>query len=229
MTKKTCLCVFGVLAAAPAAYAQDAIQAPLDVDVDVEAEEPGMYDYSWSDPRLSSGIGIGFTIGGGVSGFVDGDVRDQTESDIGGMWAARATIGTHTPLGIDIGYTGSTTNLRSLDPTGADIASPNLFTTTAEAALRWNMLPHYMVTPYVFGGAGWQRLDINDEPALSDAEASDDIAVFPVGAGIAWRDRSGLMLDARGTYRFAEESTLLAAVGTNVDTWEASANLGYEF
>ena len=188
-----------------------------------------MYSYAWNDPTLMSGIGIGFMVGGGVAGFVEGDLRDQTQDDIGGAWSARATLGTHTPLGIDIGYTGSTTDLRALDAAGDDAPSPNLFTTTVEGALRWNILPHYMINPYVFGGAGWMRLDINDEPALSDIEASDDIAVFPVGAGIAWRDDSGLMLDARGTYRFAEESTLLTGVDTNFAMWEASANLGYEF
>ena len=228
MTKRTCLFVCGALGAAQVAYAQDP-STPVDVDVDVDVQEPGMYDYSWNDPRLYSGIGIGFTIGGGVNGFVDSDIRDQTQDDVGGAWAARATIGTHTPLGLDIGYTGSTTDLRSLDVTGGDAPSPNLFSTTVEAALRWNVLPHYMVNPYVFGGAGWTRLDINDEPALSDVEASEDLAVFPLGVGIAYRDMSGIVLDARGTYRFSEEATLLTGTDTNMDTWEASANLGYEF
>lgn len=229
MTKKRCLLVCGLLGAAQTAYAQDTMQAPVDVDVDVETTEPGMYDYSWNDPRLYSGIGIGFTIGGGVNGFVDGDIRDQTQDDVGGAWAARMTIGTHTPLGLDVSYTGSTTDLRSLDAAGGDAPSPNLFTTTVEGALRWNMLPHYMINPYVFGGAGWTRLDINDEPALSDVEASEDLAVFPIGAGVAWRDTSGVVLDARGTYRFSEDATLLTGVDSNFDTWEASANLGYEF
>ena len=223
MTKKTCLLVCSVLGAAHAAYAD----APVDVDVDVNTE-PGMYSYGWTDPRLMSGIGIGFQIGGGVSGFVDSDIRDRTNSDVGGNWAARATLGTHTPIGLDIQYTGSSTDLRSLSGIN-DVNSPNLFTTTVEGALRWNVLPHYMVDPYVFGGAGWERLTINDEPTLADITASEDIATFPVGAGVAWRDLSGLVLDARGTYRFTTDSTLLTGNNVNFASWEASANLGYEF
>lgn len=228
MTKKTCLFVCGALGAAQGAYAQPRT-APVDVDVDVQ--QPGMYDYSWRDPRLMTGIGVGFTLGGGINGFVDNSIRDQTQNSVGGAWAARMTLGTHTPLGLDIGYTGSTTDLRSVGATdGRDVASPNLFSTTVEAALRWNMLPHYIVNPYVFGGAGWQRLSIKDAPALADIKARDDLTVFPVGGGVAWRGGSGLVLDARGTYRFTEQTTLLTTgLNTNVDTWEASGNLGYEF
>jgi hypothetical protein len=226
MTKKFGLIVCGLLGAAQSAYAQDAT-APVDVDVNVYPEEPGMYSYGWNDPRLMSGIGIGFTIGGGINGFADDQVRAVTDSDVGGAWAARMTLGTHTPLGLDVQYTGSTVDLRRSDFAGAT-QTPSLLTTNVEGALRWNILPHYMVNPYVFGGAGWQRIDIRDTPATADINDSDDLASFPVGVGVGWRDTSGLVLDARGTYRWTTDSNLLAT-NANFDNWEASANLGYEF
>jgi hypothetical protein len=200
-------------------------------DTDVYVEEPGPYSYAWYEPRMASVIGVGVTLGGGINGFTDSQVSDNLESDIGGVWQIRATIGTHIPIGLDLSYTGSSVDL---EPFGIE-GTGELLGTNLEAAVRWNILPHYSVNPYIFGGAGWQMYDIRDTTfALSDAGIDDDesIAVFPMGAGVAYRDISGITFDARGTFRLAADSSLIADANgefADLHTWEASGNVGYEF
>ena len=82
---------------------------------------------------------------------------------------------------------------------------------------------------------GWQRYDVNDADfSLSDAgiDDSEDLVVFPMGAGVSYRDLSGVTLEARGTFRLAGSSELIETnIGQDGDlsSWEASANVGYEF
>jgi hypothetical protein len=197
-----------------------------------ESDRPGPYSYAWRDPYLASGIGIGFSVGGGLTAFTDRQMRETTTSAVGGLWDARATIGTHIPIGVDIGYLGTAANINTI----AGAPNGTLIGTTIEAALRYNILPHYRLDPYVFAGAGWQRYDVRDmQFARSDTgmASHDNVAVYPVGAGLAFRDRSGLTFDARGTFRAASDSTLLidSATGAyaHLHSWEASAALGYEF
>ena len=204
-------------------------QGYVDVDADIDAK-PSMYSYAWRDATLDSQIGIGFNIGGGVAGFTESAVRDVVDSDVSGLWSARMTLGTHTPLGVDISYIGTAVDLTA--PTGAQ---GTLLGTAVEGALRWNMLPHYEWNPYVFGGAGWQRYDVTDAVVSRSANGisdQEDLAVFPLGAGLSYRDLSGITFDVRGTLRVAEDSELVAtATGGNADlhTWDASGTLGYEF
>jgi len=203
--------------------------------VSSSAYEPGPYSYAWREPRLATGIGIGVAIGGGLTGFTDRTMRDTVSSNVGGLWDARATIGTHIPIGLDLTYLGTAANVNTVN--GA--SNGTLIGTTAEAALRWNILPHNMLNPYIFGGAGWQRYDVrNMHFAQSDTgmKSNDNVAEFPMGAGLALRDLSGLSgftADVRGTFRATTDSTLVlnGANGTyaSLYSWEASAALGYEF
>jgi opacity protein-like surface antigen len=180
----------------------------------------------------ASGIGIGVTLGGGVSGFTNRSMRDALSGNVGGLWDVRATFGTHTPIGVEVGYIGTAANINTFS--GA--ANGTLVGTTAEATVRWNVVPNAPFTPYVFGGVGWTRYDVNDiQFATSDSglKKTDDLAEFPVGVGMAWRDPAGLVLDLRGTYRQATDSTLVLDGRTgqyaDLNAWEASAALGYEF
>lgn len=202
-----------------------------DMYPDEEDAEPSAYSYGWQDARLRSGIGVGVTVGGGLSGFTDAAMRDVVSNDTGGLWDLRATIGTHTPIGLDISYLGTASSLQTLS--GAD--NGTLIGTTVEGAIRYNILPHFDWNPYVFAGVGWQRYNVTDAQfAQSDTglEDSDDLVEYPMGAGIAYRDLSGLVLDLHGTFRAAGDSTLLTEqTGDNakLHTWEASAAIGYEF
>jgi hypothetical protein len=199
---------------------------------DIEVDPLG---YAWHDNRLSSGVGISAILGAGVVGFTDRTMRSTT-ADVGGLWDLRVTLGSHLPLALDVSYLGSATNINGL-PTGQ---SGTLIGTTAEAALRYNILPHYTWNPYVFAGAGWQRYDVtNAQVSLADSGINnhDNLLEFPMGAGVAYRT-GGFVADVRGTFRATTDQNLVlttpALSPTSNDfaamhTWEASAALGYEF
>lgn len=196
---------------------------------------PGMDSYAWHDSRLSSGYGISAIIGGGVTGFTDKTMRDAVTSSVGGLWDLRVTLGSHTPLALDVSYLGTAADIKAL----IGSQSGTLLGTTVEGAIRYNVLPHYDWTPYAFAGMGWQRYDVTGGTfRLSDTgiNSSDNSIVFPLGAGIAYRDRSGLVVDVRGTFRAnTNEGLVLRTIGTSgteyapMHTWEASAGVGYEF
>lgn len=195
-----------------------------------EQPRPAPYDYSWSEPSMQSRIGLAMALGGGISGFTDPLMRDSAESDIGGMWGVRVTIGSHIPVGVDLAYTGTSVDLAPVGST----QTGTLVGTEFETAVRWNVLPHYAWNPYAFVGVGWQRYDVMNgdfERADSGFVDQDDLLVMPMGGGLAWRDNSGLVVDLKGTFRLAESSTLLIdSTGERADlhTWEASATVGYE-
>jgi len=235
-SKRVWLLAFGgILISARAVRAQDyapqstTSQQPMVVTPVVE-EDP--YGYEWNESRLATGVGVGVVVGGGIAGFTDRSMRDSVTSDIGGLWDVRATFGTHIPIGLDVAYIGTAENAQSV--TG--FSNGTLIGTTAEAALRFNILPHYMLDPYVFAGAGWQRYDVNSRKlsfADTGMQSSDNVAEFPLGGGISYRDMSGFTVDLRGTFRPTTSSTLLLDPRTgnyaDLHTWEASAGIGYEF
>jgi len=193
------------------------------------------YGYGWYEPGLMSGVGVSAVLGGGVTGFTDRTMRNTT-SDLGGMWDLKITIGSHVPLALELGYMGSATNINGL-PTGQ---KGTLIGTTAEAALRYNILPHYAWTPYVFGGVGWQRYDVTQATvSLSDGGMNDhdNLLEFPVGSGLAYR-MQGFVFDLRGTFRATTDNNLVLTTPTlnpssnnfaKMNSWEASAAIGYEF
>jgi hypothetical protein len=219
-------------AAAPAYDANASPQVYTSQPTYYPEEESGPYSYAWSEPGMVSQVGVGLSIGGGISGFTDRAMRDTTSSDVGGLWDFRASIGTHIPIGLDIAYVGTAADINTF------AGSPNgtLVGTTVEGALRYNILPHYMVNPYVFAGLGWQRYDVTNvkfSTADSGLLKHDNLAEVPLGAGVSLRDPTGFMFDLRGTFRAATNSNLLIdpRTGNQADlhTWEASAALGYEF
>jgi hypothetical protein len=187
--------------------------------------------YAWRDPTVASGFGVGVQLGGGATGFSGRTMRDSVSGDVGGMWDVRVTLGTHLPLAVELSYLGEADNITA-------IGAPNgtLIGTTAEGDLRWNLTPHYLFTPYVFAGVGYQRYDVqNVQFASADIgmRPSDNAVEFPMGVGASWRDPSGFSVDLRGTYRAVVDSNLVVNdSGTgyaNMSWWEASASFGYEF
>jgi hypothetical protein len=202
----------------------------MDEPVYEEPQKPGMYSYAWSDPTLTTGIGVAFQVGGGIGGFTDGDINNTSNGDVGGVWQFRSTIGSHIPIGVDLAYNGTAYDMQSF---GGVTTSETLIGTNLEGALRWNILPHYMINPYIFAGVGWQHYDLNDNTLADQGiDTTDDLAVFPMGAGVGYRDPSGITAELRGTFRAAESTTgfLEDASGQDVrlDTWEATAGIGYE-
>jgi hypothetical protein len=197
-----------------------------------EPSVPNPYRYAWSDPRMASRIGIGVTVSGSVTGFTDAAMRDVIQDNVGVGWNVRASLGTHIPLGVELNYFGSVSQLQTF----ADTYNGMLIGTAFEAVLRYTILPLASGTPYLFAGGGWQIYDVRDSTLTSLADNgmrdSDRVAEFPMGAGAAYRDPSGWVGDVRGTFRLTTDSVLLTeANGENAKlyTWEASAAIGYEF
>lgn len=194
---------------------------------------PDPFGYSWKDSRMQSEIGVSTILGGGITGFTDQTMRDATTTSVGGLWDLRVTIGSHTPLAFDVGYTGTAADVNAL----AGAQSGTLVGSTFEGAVRYNVLPQNSWNPYAFVGMGWQRYDITGADfTLSDAgmRDSDNSIVFPMGAGLSYRDQSGLVLDLRGTFRAnTQQGLVLESIGSDkyapMHTWEASAAAGYEF
>lgn len=216
-----------VVLASSAAWAPVAAQAD---DAPAPADSPGGASL---DRHLASGVGISVTAGGGVTGFTERSMRDAVNSNVRGLWGLRMTYGSHLPIGVDVNYAGTTANIQAL-PGGQ---SGTLIGTTVEAAVRFNALPHFAWNPYAFAGMGWQRYDVTGaamhvwNSGMSDG---DNSAVFPLGAGIAYRDRSGLVVDVHGTFRVnANYGLVLTSPTSNsyvpMHTWEASSGIGYEF
>lgn len=216
----------GVAAVTRAAYADP------DTYETSPPDEPSDFSYGWHDPRLATDIGVGITVGGGVSGFTDTSMRNTLSSSITGLWDARLSVGTHVPLGLEVGYVGTAGRLNTLQ--GA--SNGTLVGSVAEAALRWNILPHYDVNPYIFAGVGYQRYDVtNMMLATTDSgvKSSENLIEYPMGAGISFRHPSGWLADVRGTFRAEPSSTLVRDVTSgayaSAHWWEASAAVGYEF
>jgi len=180
-----------------------------------------------------SGYGISFLFGGGVAGFTNRTMRDTVKTRFEGAWATRMTVGTRRSLAIEIGSSGTVSNIDALN----DSESGLLYGMAVEAAARYNLLPKDPWTPYGFIGAGWQRYTVRSAAfTLSDAgiNPTDHSVVFPIGAGLSYRARSGFVADLRGTFRVAERSGLvLERMGATeyvpLHSWETSGAIGFEF
>jgi opacity protein-like surface antigen len=189
-------------------------------------DHPGMY--RWYEPELATGFGLGVQLGGGVNGFTGSTMRDAVTGGVGGLWDVRVIFGTHLPLAFEAAYLGQSAQISAF---GAPNGS--LLGTTVEGDLRWNMVPHYVFTPYIFAGVGYQRYDVSGMPVADIGIAStDNLVEFPMGLGLSWRDPSGFTADLRGTYRQTTDSHLIQnpdGTNANLSWWEASASVGYEF
>jgi len=193
---------------------------------------------AWAAPHVAHAqdtIGTQVTLGGGVTEFTDQTVRDTT-SPAGGMWSLRAALGTHVPIGLEVAYIGTATQIRSLFSAPTSM----LVGTTFEADLRLNFMPHYVIDPYMFGGIGATRyvLDEREFTLASTGVANhDDVMEVPIGAGISYR-WAGIVADVRGTFRAVEGSQLVVAENAQrqpingfapMHSWDATLAIGYEF
>jgi hypothetical protein len=207
--------------------------APLAARADDAPVPADTYDDAAHEKHLAAGVGISATVGGGVSGFTDKAMRSAVSSNAGGLWGLRVTYGSHARLALDINYAGTAANIEAL--MGGQ--SGTLIGTTLEAAVRYNALPHLAWNPYAFAGMGWQRYDITGASMHvwdSGMKTGDNSAVFPLGAGIVYRHRSGLVADVHGTFRLSANAGLVLENPTSssyvpMHTWEASGGIGYEF
>jgi hypothetical protein len=208
---------------------------------DYYPSDPGVSPKSsqsrWSDATVTSGVGVGIDVGGGVTGFVDSRLRNTT-STVGGAWSFRAAIGTRVPLALELGYAGSATAISG--QIGPNTAT--LMGRTLESSIRYTIAPRARWSPYVFAGLGWQHFTIDDRSfELSDTgiRTADDLLVMPFGLGMGYRV-GAIVTDLRGTLRAASGANLVldnpeVALATGqggyapMHSWETSLNVGYEF
>jgi hypothetical protein len=179
--------------------------------------------------RPPSRIGVAAMVGGGVTGFVDEEVRNFT--DPGGSWDARLTVGTQSPLALEAAYIGSAQNIDAL---GLD-SDALLLGQGAEGTARLN-LGRFAVQPYLFGGVGWMHYQLERTPSnTSSIRESDDVLNVPFGAGIGFRIARGVLLDLRATGRAAFDDDLMDVPYANtgkearLHSWNAAGRLGVEF
>jgi outer membrane protein OmpA-like peptidoglycan-associated protein len=172
------------------------------------------------------GAGLGITAGGGVVGFQDSGSRSIANT--GGSWEARLTLGTRTPVGLDLAYVGSAQDLNFV---GLDTRA-YLLGNGAEADLRLQW-PRGVVRPFIFGGIGWTHYSVErGTVAGTRLRSSDDVGTVPLGVGLAIGLPHGVMFELRGTERLTFDDDIFSNSGvssTGLDNWNATARLGAEF
>jgi hypothetical protein len=184
----------------------------------------------------ASEYGIAITAGGGVQDFADDGMQSTT--DAGGTWDVRGILGTRTMFAFEAAYIGSA---QAIDSKFGEEATATLFGNGVEGALRLNVLPYAIVTPYAFGGLGWKRYDVSGKDfTTADAgiDNDDSLLEFPFGGGLSYRD-GGFIADGRFTYRVASGEDLVASSDRptleedpdtlSLDTWSVSARAGWEY
>ena len=176
---------------------------------------------------LLSRHGFGMSIGAGVTGFVDEDMREAT--DPGGTWDVRVAGGTRLPVTVELAYVGSA---QAIDAIGLD-PDAILFGNGFEGAARLNLLAG-AARPYFVVGAGWTRYELtNAETNTSSVNGRDDVLTLPIGAGVSYRF-DPLVLDARVVVRPTFDNELLpdsSAPGnpTRLDSASLLVRGGFEF
>lgn len=191
--------------------------------------EPRERQEEGEDRGLMSRFGIGLSVGGGVSDFVDDDTEGLT--DVGGTWDARLILGTRSMVALEAAYIGSASNIEAL---GLD-NDALLMSNGVEGLVRVNV-GTFAVQPFVFGGAAWQRYSlVNEDFNTSSIENEDNVLAVPVGGGVsAYIPGTRILVDGRFTYRAIFDENMFdlvraSANGGDLDNWNVSARVGFEF
>jgi outer membrane protein OmpA-like peptidoglycan-associated protein len=181
-------------------------------------------------PGPPSRIGIEAAVGAGAIGFTDGATRGFTNT--GTSWDARMIFGSRSPIAIEAAYVGSAQGINAL---GLD-NDALLVGQGAEGNLRLNLTTR-RVQPYLFGGIGWTRYNLErTTTSTSSVRAVDDVGTVPMGVGLTARLTRSFFIDARGTYRYSFYDNMLDVASSSaglgdapLQTWNASGRLGFEF
>jgi len=191
------------------------------------ADDPFDPHYRENDHRtLNSELGFALEAGGGVYGFIDPAMRDV--ADVGGLWNARAILGTRTIVGVEVAYVGTASGIQAL---GLD-DSAVLVAQGAEGAFRFNLM-HRRIEPYVFLGVGFKHYQLmNVSNNTSSVENSEDVVELPVGGGLDYHLTEHLNLTGRLTVRAALDHELVGGGGRDapqLHTLAGDVRLGWMF
>jgi hypothetical protein len=176
-----------------------------------------------SQAGLLTPQGMGLSIGGAFSDFVQTGVRDFTTP--GGGIEARYVFGTRSYIAGEAAYIGT---LNGLNPLGVD-DNALLMSNGVEGAVRVNFLTGEW-QPYALAGLGWKHYNVvNTDTNTSDVRDEDDAMTIPVGLGIAYRYRN-LFADLRGMFKPSVfDDIVVTDDDSRLDTASASLNVGFEF
>lgn len=176
--------------------------------------------------------GVAISAGAGASGFTNDQLRGTT--NVGGEWDVRLTMGTRSPLAFEASYIGSAQPINALGLSNDAMLVGN----GVQGALRLNGTIDLPVQPFIFGGAAWRHYAVtNTTTNTSDISNKDDVLEIPMGVGLAGT-YEGLILDARGEFRYTTNNDLLRANGIDIGStndfasmhrWGVNASVGYEF
>lgn len=203
--------------------------AAADTPTDPAAPMPQESSSGSSMDTLKS-YGVAMALGGGVEGFTNESARDATND--GGNWNVRVAIGTKLPVGFEAAYIGSA---QSIDALGLDTSSV-LVGNGVQGLARVNLVRGYAIQPFAFAGIGWRHYSLaNTDTNTSDIEDTDDVLEIPMGAGVAYTFK-GLLLDARGEFRYSAQEDLMPSLSAtdptekaNLHRWGVNANIGFAF
>jgi hypothetical protein len=166
---------------------------------------------------------LALSVGGGVSGFAGDTLRNN--SDVGGSWNVRLTMGNHSRVAGEVSYIGSAQSINGLGTSSNSTIVGN----GAQADIRLNATLHTMFQPFLYGGVAWRHYSTTTTATtFADLETSDNVFEVPVGAGIAGYF-GDFMLDVRGEFRFAWGGGNSDLNGDSLDRWGATGNFGFEF
>jgi hypothetical protein len=176
-------------------------------------------------PRLLTPAGMGLSIGGSFSDFVQNDIRDFTTP--GGGIEARYVFGTRSYIAGEAAYIGTLNGLEGLGNAVEDNAL--LMSNGVEGALRVNFLTEEW-QPYALAGLGWRHYNVvNTDVNTSDVRDEDDAMTIPVGLGVAYRYQN-IFADLRAMYKPSVfDDITISAQDAQLDTASASLNIGFEF
>jgi hypothetical protein len=166
--------------------------------------------------------GASVSVGGGLVQFTDSATRDYATEGAG--WEGRIAFGTKKILSVEAGYLGS---LHAIDALGLD-SNANLLGTNVEGALRINLLTGKL-QPFLLAGAGWGHYNLtNNSTNTSDVANSDNIAEFPFGVGVGYK-QGNMLFDARAVYRTTSNVDMFADNASALNSWSATLRLGFEY
>jgi peptidoglycan-associated lipoprotein len=220
---------------APEPTPPPAPQPPSETNINVMPPQPAtpvavMPTPAPKSDKPPSRIGVQATVGGGVTGFFEQGARAFTST--GASYEARLAAGTRSYVAVEAAYVGSAQNINALGLSTNALLLGN----GAEGDLRINFTTR-AIQPYVFGGAGWTRYQLQNTPvATSSIQSKDDTLQVPVGVGLSARAGRSFLMDVRATERFVFDDQMFnnAAAATNAGNsgmrnWNVGARLGWEF
>jgi hypothetical protein len=219
-------------AAAPAAEPPPVVApAPVVVPAPAPTYAGSRADVAPTSPQRrwapTSGFGVGLFVGGGVTDFTEGGARAQTNT--GGSWTGRVTLGTRSIVGFEGSYIGGAYTIHGLG------GNDTLIRNGLEGAVRVNFplfAQSTLLEPYVVAGMGWNGYHVSNPATSFTASAAletDNTLAVPLGAGFAV-GYHGLLVDLRYTIRPTYDQSILAnQANTALTNWDLGGMVGYEF